>query len=136
MSETLLSKLCDLSNEQFAAKDAQIEALKARLAECEAAVDQAVALGEYLGGHCKGKMAERLKTAMSTSFWQERANYLAKLRADVTTAGTALQSIAAYPDKDASHFLEMTGSYSGFDEPGSVRAAREALKNMHLTHGY
>lgn len=55
-----------------AAKDAEIAELRARLVECEEAVDQAVELADYLEGHSKGAMAERVKTALSAKFAQER----------------------------------------------------------------
>lgn len=40
----------------------------------------------------------------------------------------ALEKIAAFDDQFASARLERTGSYSLFDEPGSVAAARAALQ--------
>jgi len=40
----------------------------------------------------------------------------------------ALNRIAAWDDKGASEKLAWTGSYSSFDEPGSVEIARKALK--------
>jgi len=40
----------------------------------------------------------------------------------------ALREIASFNDKDASEHLERTGSYSLFDEPGSVEVARAALQ--------
>lgn len=52
---------------------------RSRLVECEEAVDQAVALAEYLEGHSKGAMAERVKTALSAKFAQERHEYIARL---------------------------------------------------------
>lgn len=39
----------------------------------------------------------------------------------------ALVEIGAYDDGRASDALKSTGSYSAFDEPGSVQIAREAL---------
>jgi len=38
-----------------------------------------------------------------------------------------LKRIASLDDKLANHHLETTGSYACFDEPGSVRIAREIL---------
>jgi hypothetical protein len=38
-----------------------------------------------------------------------------------------LKKIASLDDKLANHHLETTGSYACFDEPGSVRIAREIL---------
>ena len=40
---------------------------------------------------------------------------------------TALRQIAAFDDKGASERLTASGSYARFDEPGSVKIAREAL---------
>lgn len=40
----------------------------------------------------------------------------------------ALETIAAFNDEFANMRLEKTGSYGGFDEPGSVSTARQALK--------
>lgn len=40
----------------------------------------------------------------------------------------ALTKIAAYDDERASKLLELTGSYGGFDEPGSAQIARAALE--------
>lgn len=70
-------------------EDAEIARLTARLAECEAAVDQAVALVEYLEGHSKGEMAKRVTTALSASFALERAAELKRLR-EIETATRAL----------------------------------------------
>ena len=41
---------------------------------------------------------------------------------------SALTEIACYDDKPANEHLEETGSYSRFDEPGSVSRARAALE--------
>ena len=41
----------------------------------------------------------------------------------------ALIKIAAFNDKSASEFLDQTGSYSCFDEPGSVELARATIAN-------
>ncbi len=40
----------------------------------------------------------------------------------------ALEQIAALNDESANGVLELTGSYRGFDEPGSVEIARVALQ--------
>lgn len=50
------------------------------------------------------------------------------LIAEVVRFRNALTVIAAYTDKAASHRLETTNSYGGFDEPASVQMAREALE--------
>jgi hypothetical protein len=49
---------------------------------------------------------------------------------DLEIAIEALERIAAFYDTGANAHLEKTGSYSLFDEPGSVRTAREALLKM------
>jgi hypothetical protein len=41
-----------------------------------------------------------------------------------------LRQIAALDDKLANDRLAATGSYSGFDEPGSVKIAREILSEL------
>ena len=43
------------------------------------------------------------------------------------TLRAALERIACWDDP-ANHRLELTGSYSDFDEPASVQIAREALR--------
>lgn len=58
------------------------EELEQRNIECEDAVDQAVALASYLEGHSKGAMAERVKSALSAKFAQERAGYIVTLRSE------------------------------------------------------
>jgi hypothetical protein len=45
-------------------------------------------------------------------------------------AVSALKQIAAFNDEGASKHLEQTGSYSSFDEPGSVEIARKALASV------
>lgn len=42
----------------------------------------------------------------------------------------ALNSIAAFTDELANDRLKETGSYSSFDEPGSVQLARETLEKI------
>lgn len=42
----------------------------------------------------------------------------------------ALTKIAAFDDEAATAYLDATGSYSRFDEPGAVRIARKALKEL------
>lgn len=41
-----------------------------------------------------------------------------------------LQRIACFDDKLANEKLDRTGSWSGFDEPGSVQIAREILTEL------
>ena len=50
------------------------------------------------------------------------------LIARVRKLETALTEIACFDDQGANQRLANTGSYSMFDEPGSVEQAREALK--------
>lgn len=42
----------------------------------------------------------------------------------------ALREIAAFDDESANQRLTETGSYSSFDEPGAVRAARTAIATI------
>ena len=51
------------------------------------------------------------------------------LKAENEILRTALTTIAAFDDAGASRHLELNGSYGRFDEPFSVRVAREALKS-------
>lgn len=53
-----------------------------------------------------------------------------ELRAERRRLREALTQIAAFGDDGANVILRKTGSYSGFDEPGAVQAAREALGNQ------
>lgn len=85
----------------YARLERERDELRERNAECEAAVDQAVALAEYLEGHSKGAMAERVRHALSAKFAQERAAELTRLRA-VEAAAIA---VIDYPELDE-HFSE------------------------------
>jgi hypothetical protein len=78
----------DEALQQLATKDAEIAELRARVAEQQEAVDQAVALVEYLEGHSKGAMAERVKMALSAKFAQERAEKIAMCQCDRLGAET------------------------------------------------
>lgn len=69
-----------------------------RVAEQQEAVDQAVALVEYLEGHSKGAMAERVKTALSAKFAQERAAYASSLR---ELAACAYQAMGVHDAPDS-----------------------------------
>jgi hypothetical protein len=51
-----------------------------------------------------------------------------KALARVKALEEALTEIAAFDDVGACEFLDKTGSYAAFDEPGAVEAARAALK--------
>ncbi len=42
----------------------------------------------------------------------------------------ALTKVAAFDDKAASDLADITGSYSAFDEPGSVKIARDTLAKI------
>lgn len=50
------------------------------------------------------------------------------LAADNLRLRLALTRIATYGDEGANARLKATGSYSVFDEPGSVKIAREVLE--------
>lgn len=41
-----------------------------------------------------------------------------------------LEPIACHDDKGANEHLDRTGSFSRFDEPGSVKTAREILAEL------
>lgn len=83
----------------LATKDAEIAELRARLAEQKEAVDQAVELVEYLEGHSKGAMAERVKVALSAKFAQERKQERDEARECVRRLWQALRVFrgSAYP---------------------------------------
>ncbi len=53
---------------------------------------------------------------------------LAALREENDRLRKALTEIAAYDDVSGGHWLRSTGSFSHFDEPGSVEIARAALE--------
>lgn len=53
-----------------------------------------------------------------------------------TIALDTLIQIAAFRDRFANDYLDRKGSYALFDEPGAVRAAREALKKIGYDHVY
>jgi len=53
---------------------------------------------------------------------------IAALEAEVSRLREALTVIAGYDDTTASEKLAKFGSYSWFDEPGSVQTARAALE--------
>lgn len=46
---------------------------------------------------------------------------------DVAWLKSRLEGIAAFDDEGANQHLARSGSYSRFDEPGSVKVAREIL---------
>ena len=57
--------------------------------------------------------------------------YLARVIEERDRYRKALEQIASYDDVSACAHLRMTGSYGGFDEPGSVKIAREALESTN-----
>ena len=60
-------------------------------------------------------------------FHKQRAEaYKARLE----VAMEALNAIGCFDDRQGNRRLEETGSYSAFDEPGSVKNARNALKQI------
>lgn len=58
------------------------------------------------------------------------ANLLLSQAQEIERLRKALTHIAAYDDELASARLAKTGRYGAFDEPGSVKIAREALDNL------
>jgi hypothetical protein len=66
-----------------------------------------------------------LKAALDVWNSNELGLMIARLRA-------ALEAIAAFGDRRANERLARDGSYASFDEPGSVRTAREALSDEQL----
>ena len=54
--------------------------------------------------------------------------YLARVIEERDRYRRALEEIACYDDKGANERLAARGSYSSFDEPGSVQTARAALE--------
>lgn len=59
-----------------------------------------------------------------------RAN--ARLIAAAPNLYEALKKIAAFDDEQGNAYLKAHGSYGGFDEPGSVQIARNALAKAVL----
>lgn len=55
-------------------------------------------------------------------------------RQDATYILDTLIDIACFGDEAASTYLRKIGSFAYFDEPGSVRAARHALKKIGYIH--
>jgi hypothetical protein len=51
----------------------------------------------------------------------------ARLKDALASARKALEEIACFRDEGANERLAKTGSYGSFDEPGSVKIAREFL---------
>lgn len=82
--------------------------------------------GKDDGGHrlIKGQISyddwETIRAALTNSVPQEVTDALG-------IAVAALRDIACFEDGRANNYLDRNGSYSAFDEPGSVQTAREAL---------
>ena len=55
---------------------------------------------------------------------------IARLRSENAKMHAALCAIAALYDESANAHLLATGSYGGFDEPGSVQIARDTLVDI------
>lgn len=94
----------------IAAKDAEIAELNKRIDTLIDQRNEASAL----------QFAEMRKHDV-TKFERDEARECARMLCG------ALRDIGAYSDEGASGKLAMTGNYAWFDEPASVRKAREAL---------
>lgn len=66
--------------------------------------------------------------------WADTCELLMEARAKLAEYEAALNSIACFDDEGGSQRLTNTGSYSGFDEPGSVRIAREVVAKAAAIH--
>lgn len=93
------------------ADEDQVEDNAAFIAAARNAVPRLLATVEHLTARAKTAERERDEARAETE----------RLRA-------ALIAIASFDDERADSRLEATGSYGGFDEPGSVQAARAAIK--------
>lgn len=60
-------------------------------------------------------------------YGDEANQIIERLERKVERLEMTLTKIAAFSDSAASERLKTTGSYSSFDEPGSVQIARHAL---------
>ncbi len=67
--------------------------------------------------------------AAEASVADDLARILRGCVAEIEHLRGALTSIADFDDALANAHLEKHGSYGGFDEPGSVKTARAALKS-------
>lgn len=70
----------------------------------------------------RGKRHQKMRIAFA-----EAADRITALQAQHRKLVEALRTIARFDDKLANDHLIKTGSYSGFDEPGSVEIARAAI---------
>lgn len=72
----------------------------------------------------------KLREPVALSYNAEQVNAERRAAAaEIERLRAALEHIAAFDDLHGSSRLEATGSYSGFDEPGSTQIAREALRH-------
>lgn len=117
----------------IAAKDAEIAELRTSLGLHETTLRNLRAeFSEYKATHTgvPTQWAYDQACAARTK-WQDRAEKAESERDEarecVRTLCGALRDIGAYSDEGASGKLAMTGNYAWFDEPASVRKAREAL---------
>lgn len=67
--------------------------------------------------------AEMINVAKANGYY----NYIDPFWVEIERLRNALIKIAAVDDMLANDRLATNGSYSGFDEPGSVQIARETL---------
>jgi len=109
-SKAALLRKIEMLEHTIEAGQPYVDAVNARLATAERERDEALReLRIERDAHCK------------TGEWHLEA------AADRDRLRAALQRIAAFDDKLACEKLEKIGSYSSFDEPGSVQIARQAL---------
>jgi hypothetical protein len=83
--------------------------------------------GRIIGGMCYVILYDKNEIVDPDADTLELHPKLVKAMNDRDELVKALQAIVALNDRSASDQLAQTGSYSGFDEPGSVMIARDAL---------
>lgn len=98
-------------------------------------LDRAISLLDEIDGMAFGKVSVALD-AIQTSLLLEKSN-TEKSRATIATLVEALEKIACFDDETATanEWLEKTGSYASFDEPGSVAVARAAIQLVRGSKG-
>ena len=97
----------------------ELEAKNKRIEEMEVAIKISGVDKLYGNGICDPVIAEANKLF---------SDEVVTLQSRLERMEGALETIAAFNDEFANMRLEKTGSYGGFDEPGSVSTARQALK--------
>lgn len=78
---------------------------------------------------CEGWFRAEASCAPCLEQWRQDQRRQQALDA-LNAVKAALTEIAAFNDERASHHLSLTGSYSRFDEPGAVQAARATLTRI------